>query len=731
MTDFPPPDHPILEQVADAMVLTDLSGVVSYANPAAAEQSGYARTALVGARFDSLAADAHQRGLIAEIWPTVARGDVWRGRLKQRRPGPRPIQVLGGPLKVDVHAYWVDATFAPIRDAQDGTISSCAATLRDISMQVARRQVETLDAEAARVRAEIGEVLQQPRSINARMHEILGLLMAMEGLDVEDKGGIFVRSDTDDALEMRFTRGTFSDEFLQREARIPLGACLCGRAAVSGEVLVSDHCFHDARHEHAFTGMTPHGHYIVPLMAGGIARGVIFLYTAPYPPTTEARLAMLRDVGALLGLALVNEHQRAELILARERAETAMRVREMFLANMSHEIRTPMNAVIGFTELLAGTGLDLRQRGFVETVRYSAENLLALINDILDLSKLDSGHVELEFRPVDVARESEMAAQLLYANANAQGVDLRVEAASGLPECVLGDAVRLRQVLLNLIGNAVKFTANGHVTLRLSAQAAESDASGTLMSWITFAVEDSGKGIAPERLEAIFDRFTQADGSTSRRFGGSGLGLTISRQLVELMGGALTATSQVGQGSTFIARIPFRLAVHTASSAHAAAPPRLAEPQNLAASEARLRRASGVVARASADLPGGAAGPRSALHVLLVEDDPISRTLAVLVLEGMGCAVDAASSGYDALRHLAAGTYDAVLMDIQMPGLDGIATTAQIRERLPLLTAPIIAMTAHAMAGDRERFLAAGLDGYISKPIRPDVIAAALGLPAS
>jgi len=612
--------------------ITDRTGTITYANDKFCEISGYSRDELEGANHRIIKSDLHPPEFFREMWDCISSGKVWHGELQNRAK--------------DGRLYWVSATIVPFVD-DSGEPYQYVAIRTDITT---RRQALERLGEQLHFNQELVEAIPLP---------------------------VYVK---DEARRYRVLNKAFEQFFgIRREDFL-------GKTAF--ELLTDEGAaIHDQRDRELLQAVSRQDYEAqIPNRNGSVRDGIYHKATLTRPDGSISGI-----VGTISDITERKAMEHATL-LAKESAEVSNRAKSDFLANMSHEIRTPMNGIMGMIDLVLDSPLNAEQRELLGIARSSANGLLAIVNEVLDFSRIEAGKVGLEISDYNLHGLLETVTKLMQPGAAGKGLGLRCEIAGNLPRDVSGDALRLRQVLLNLLTNAIKFTERGQVLLR-----GELEHDDRQMSILHLSVSDSGIGIAADRLNQIFDAFAQEDASTTRRYGGTGLGLTISSRLVALMGGSIDVESRVGTGSTFHVRLPL------------AATPTITQ-QQLSLLPDRDNASTGF----------------GSIEILVAASDAVSREAIGALLAECGHRARFAESGRDVIAKWQAGRFALILMDLQNPATDGPATIREIRrierEQDSPAAIPIYALSAAALPEEPQQGAGAGVDGYLTMPIERDAL---------
>ena len=579
----------------------------------------------------------------------------------------------------------VDASLATWKEPNDARFFS--AIIRDISERIA---LEERNEKVYQSQIAISNLLQiaiRPLSLPDLLQESLHAILSIPWLSLESRGAIFLLDEVEQQLILT-AHQNLPDEILIACEVVPLGKCLCGRAALAREVTFVNHLGLET--EIYSSGMMEHGHYCIPIIFNERLLGVITAYVSPgHSDITEEKDFLISIANTLSGV-IERKMGEQKLQEAKEMAEMASRYKSEFLATISHEIRTPLNGIMGMSALLMEKRLSSKKLFYVEMIRKSGENLLNIINDVLDLSKIESGNIELEEKDFSLREIRNEIRDLFGELATKKGLDFRTRIATNVPLFVKGDIHRIRQILVNLLSNAIKFTEKGEISLRVSVWDAAPKENDSAITWVDFQVADTGIGIGEAVTERLFQPFTQGDASTTRKYGGSGLGLSICRQLAELMHGRIEFSSKEGKGSLFSFKVPLRRSA-----------------MNQETQEATEERIEKVVFSQKT-------------RVLIVEDNIVNQRLFQIILKNIGISADTAENGLIALHMLRSEKYDLILMDCHMPEMDGFSACRAFREYekgIYVARTPVVAVTANAMQGERDRCIASGMDDFLTKPV--------------
>lgn len=497
---------------------------------------------------------------------------------------------------------------------------------------------------------------------------------------IESKGAIFLIDEQQRKLQLKAQTG-LSQEITKRCATIDFGHCLCGMAAQKKEVVFKSNM--DADHAVHFPDIVDHGHYCIPIIYESSLYGVLTVYVVAGHPDLSEEREFLQTISNTLAGVISRKIGEQELKDAKVTAEIANHAKSEFLATVSHEIRTPLNGIMGMTELLMEKRLSNKKQFYVEMIQKSGESLLRVINDVLDISKIESGGMLLEEAVFDLRETRKEFRDLFGELAKKKNLYFRTRIGCEVPKFVKGDRHRVHQILINLLSNALKFTESGEISFRIEAE----EKGG--VTWIVFIVEDTGIGIRASVLETLFHPFTQSDSSTTRKYGGTGLGLTICKKLTELKNGTISVFSEEGKGSRFEVRLPMEVAETVAKL-----PVKTEEKEKYVF-------------------------PKNT-KVLVAEDNVVNRRLFQIVLKSLGVKVEVAHNGVEALEALKKEKFSMVIMDCHMPEMDGMEAVQIFRKHErenTLQPTPVVAVTADTFLGEKERCLHAGFDDFTTKPI--------------
>jgi len=663
--------------------ITNTEGDITYVNDNFVEASGYERRELIGKNHRIIKSDEHSLEFFTKLWGTISRGNIWQGDIRN--------------VSKNGKNTWFHSTIVPFLDIKTKKPFQYISVRTDItdfkenetslkkSKLIASKKVEESNALEKLLRISIQEH-ELKEYLQLSLETLLDLISWIKLLP---KGGILLTEKQGNSTVLRLTSSiNFSPELFSMCDKVAFGYCLCGRAANKKKTQVAS-CI-DHRHDITFDGMTEHGHYNVPIIMNNKVLGVLALYLPINYQSNKSDISFLEQVADILGAGVARHYALDNQQVALNQAEEANRAKSIFLANMSHEFRTPMNGILGASNLLSSIAKTDEELKYISLIQSSGTNLLTLLNELLDFSKIEAGKMVLEEISFDIEDVSKYLYHLFYSKAKEKGINYYSKKASDVNQYIIGDRIKLQQILINLINNAIKFTEAGEVSLSISLNHDNQR--------LRFDVHDSGIGIPVEKQSLLFNCFQQIDDSTARKFGGTGLGLTISKQIVGLMQGDIGVISDINQGACFWFEIPYKQSV-----------------------------ASAIKQKEELSFPDEPLFNYESFRILLAEDNKVNQVVARGLLKKMGFRkVDIVNDGNEAIQALSKKDYDIVLMDIQMPECDGLQASRQIRGLAPLTDPslnirnpliPIVALTANVMQADIDACFLAGMNSHLSKPI--------------
>lgn len=695
-----------VESSAEAVFITDTRGVINYVNAAFSELYGWSAEEAIGRTPRFIKSKLNPQGVYSEMWGQLLSGNTWQGSLINRRKAAQRLSnslpLLGQDTRQQQNWLddyrWVDMTVSPIFD-QRGDCISYVALQRDITEKVLDEKKQAQKHIQAVIRAGVAKSLQQQSTLKVKLHEVLKRLLEVPEYKSLNRGCLYLNNDKTQKSELIAQYGEFLTgppthyhgfNFAEEYAPYPVTVRLM-------QIVNQCHCDCATRQERQENAS--HGHYLIPITHRKEPLGALVLFSEIFPDDDPDQMLFLNSLGELIGVAIANDHLTQELKSARQEAVEANISKDLFLANISHEIRTPMTAILGYSEILMEQLEPGSQVKMIDTIKQNGDYLLCLINDLLDLSKINSQKMTVELMccsPAEILNNVEI---LLKVRAEKKQIEYLTEYDGAIPEYIQTDPTKLKQILVNLIGNAIKFTDEGSVRV-ISRYLTEGPS-----PCLEIKIVDTGVGITDDQLKKLFQPFTQADASMTRRFGGTGLGLTICKKLIEMLGGSISVNSISSVGSTFVLKVP------------------VGNPEKLNL----LQYDSGRQGQKedADDLPADLTGNLKdhfgfSPRILVAEDSVDNQNLISFILQKWQCELKMVENGKLAVEAALAaeeqGTpFDIILMDIQMPVMDGYTATRELRGAG--YTRPIIAITAHAMTSELQGCLAVGCDSYTSKPI--------------